>query len=261
MSSLVRWLGIAWLVAAASCGGGAGLQVDGGAAGRGGSTEAAGGRCGSTDASERGDPSDSSVGAVANDSGCPSAWSTVNPSGQPATCAVNGLICTYPEGQAECAPDGAVMKWATVGATSGCSEAAPKVGAGCSVPGLTCQYITGPPPLVSEFVTSYCCDGTRCAWAIEQGNGCPNGNTCGSIRASEYDQSCAVDSDCVTEPEGNFCGSNHCTNCAGAVVSVKAQALYEADLASKISTPFICPCPPGPSAVCNNGRCATGSPP
>lgn len=256
MRLLVRLLGIAWFVAAASCGGGAGLQVDGGAAGRGSSMTAAGGRCGST---ERGDPSDSSVGAVTNDSACPSAWSAVNPSGPPATCAVNGLICTYPEGQAECAPHGAVMKWATVGATSGCSETAPKVGAACSVPGLTCQFITGPPPLVSEFVTSYCCDGTRCAWAIEHGNGCPNGNTCGTIKASDYDQSCEVDSDCVAEPEGDFCGSNICTDCAGAVISVKAQAKYETDLNSKITTPFFCPCPSSPPAVCDHGKCGFGS--
>jgi hypothetical protein len=249
------------LAAIGGCGGGAGLQVDGGAAGRGGSTAAAAGRCGSTDASAVIDASDSSVTAVSNDPRCPSAWSSLwsrlPSTGFPATCLVNGLICTYPEGQGECAPDGAVLKWWTGGADPACSETAPKVGTACGVPGLSCGYITGPPTLESEFVTSYCCDGTRCTWAIEQGNGCPNGNICGTIKASDYDQSCTLDSDCVTEPEGNFCESNHCTNCAGAVISVKAQAQYEADLASKISTPFICPCPLGPSAVCNHGRCAT----
>jgi hypothetical protein len=43
------------------------------------------------------------------------------------------------------------------------------------------------------------------------------------------------------------------------VVSVAAQARYEADLASRISTPSICPCPPGPRAICKQGRCATAS--
>lgn len=259
MRSRFHPLALAWLLAAmGGCGGGAGLQLDGGGAGRGGSTAVAAGRCGSG-TSKGSDASDSSAAAVANDPRCPAAWSTVNPSGLPATCVVNGLICTFPEGQAECAPDGPTLKWWTDGATPGCSESAPKIGTACVVPGLTCQYITGPPGLVSEFVTSYCCDGTRCAWALEQGNGCPNGNTCGTIKTSDYDQSCTLDSDCVIEPEGNFCGSNHCTNCGGAVISVKAQAQYEADLASKISTPFLCPCPMGPSAICNHGRCATGS--
>ena len=98
------------------------------------------------------------------------------------------------------------------------------------------------------------------------GCGAPGGETacpaiecvqaCGTIMASDYDQSCATDADCVAEPEGDFCGVNTCTNCRNAVVSVKAQMQYESDLASKISTPSICPCPSGPTAVCNNGRCA-----
>jgi hypothetical protein len=218
----------------------------------------AGGKCSSPDASAGTDASDSSEEAASNDPRCPSAWSDVSPGGLPAACTINELICTYPEGQAECAPDGSVLKWATVGATAGCAETPPKVGIACGFPGLTCEYITGPPPLVSTFITSYCCDGTRCAWALQGSEGCPNGNTCGTIQASDYDQSCSVDSDCVLEPEGNFCEANTCTDCAGAAISVTAQAQYEADLASKISTPFICPCPLSLPAVCDNGRCTTG---
>jgi hypothetical protein len=218
---------------------------------------ASGGKCASADASV----GDSSVGVVSNDPQCPSAWASTSAGGVPATCTVNGLVCTYPEGQAECAPDGTVLKWWTDGSTPGCSETAPKAGTACSLPGTRCDYITGPPGLVSTFITSYCCDGSRCAWTIEQGGGCPNGNTCGKIQASDYDQSCSTDADCVTEPEGDFCQPNQCTDCAGAVVSVKAQAQYEADLASRISTPFICPCPLGPSAVCVHGKCTIGSAP
>jgi hypothetical protein len=82
---------------------------------------------------------------------------------------------------------------------------------------------------------------------------------CGTIMASDYDQSCATDADCVTEPEGDFCVPNRCTDCPNAVISVKAQAQYEADLASKIPKPSICPCPSGPIAVCNNGKCTAGT--
>jgi hypothetical protein len=196
---------------------------------------------------------------VSNDPRCPSTWSSLAPNGLPAICSVSGLICTYPEGQGECAPDGAALKWWTDGASPACSETAPKVGSACGVPGLICEYITGPPNGGSGFTTNYCCDGSSCAWTVQSGGGCPNGNTCGAIQASDYDQSCGTDSDCVVEPEGDFCVANRCTDCGNAVVSVKAQAQYEADLASKISVPFDCPCPSGPRAVCNHGKCATAS--
>jgi len=231
-------------------------RASGGASG-GTPNSGAGGKSSSPDASAGPDASDSSDEAASNDPRCPSAWSDVSPGGFPAACTINELICTYPEGQAECAPDGSVMKWWTVGATAGCAETPPKVGIACGSLGLTCEYITGPPGLVSAFITSYCCDGTRYAWAIQGSEGCPNGNTCGTIEASNYDQSCSVDSDCVLEPEGNFCEAG-CTNCAGAAISVNAQAQYEADLASRISTPLICPCPESLPAVCDNGKCTTG---
>jgi hypothetical protein len=51
----------------------------------------------------------------------------------------------------------------------------------------------------------------------------------------------STDADCVTELESEFCLPNRCTGCPNAVVSVKAQAQYEADLASKIPEPSTCP--------------------
>ena len=118
----------------------------------------------------------------------------------------------------------------------------------------------------SDCETDYCpaCGGGQTFVGCEE----PGGGTacaaiacahaCGTIMASDYDQSCASDADCVTVPEGDFCDANRCTDCPNAVVSIRAQAQYEADLASKISKPFTCPCPSGPTAVCNNGRCETG---
>jgi hypothetical protein len=220
-------------------------------------TLGAGGKCGTPDARASTDVSDSSAGAASNDPGCPATWSEIIPGGYPAICTSNGLICTYPQGQAECAPDGTVSKWATSGATPGCSETAPALGAACGSPGLSCQYITGTPDVA--FTTSYCCDGTRCAWALEGGNGCPNGNSCGAISTSDYDQSCTADADCVEEPAGDFCQQNKCTNCIGGAISTKAQAQYEADLASKITRSSLCPCPfPGP-ATCDRGKCVVGA--
>jgi hypothetical protein len=218
-------------------------------------TDGSGGKCGNSDAGGGIGVSDSSAGAASNDPGCPATWSEVSPGGLPATCSSNGLICTYPEGQAECGPDGSVLKWATAGATPGCGETAPTVGAACGSPGLTCEYITGPPD--GTFTTNYCCDGTRCAWTLQGSDGCPNGNICGSISVTDYDQSCNANSDCVLEPAGDFCQATTCTDCPGGAVSVKAQAQYEADLASKISTPRVCPCPGLQLAVCVAGQCWT----
>jgi len=218
--------------------------------------EGAVGKCGSpNDAASTAVP-DSSAGAPSNDPGCPATWSDVSPGGFPAVCGNSGLVCTYPQGQAECAPDGSTLKWATVGRANGCGETAPVVGGACGSPGLSCQYITGSPQDLSTYTTNYCCDGTRCAWTLQGSDGCPNGNTCGSISTSDYDQSCSTDADCVLEPEGDFC-TTECTDCASGVVSVKAQAQYEADLASKISTAILCPCSSGPRAACNQGRCTT----
>jgi hypothetical protein len=84
------------------------------------------------------------------------------------------------------------------------------------------------------------------------------GGVCGAISTSDYDQSCTADSDCVLEPSGDFCQSNHCSNCIGGAISVKVQAQYEADLASKISAPALCPCPSPHSPVCTQGKCAIG---
>ena len=108
-------------------------------------TLGAGGKCGGPDARASTNVSDSSAGVASNDPGCPAAWSEIVPGGYPATCTSNGLICTYPQGQAECDTAGSVSKWATSGATPGCGETAPVLGTACDSPGLSCQYITGPP--------------------------------------------------------------------------------------------------------------------
>lgn len=214
--------------------------------------EGGGGNCGGPDA---GSGIAASTAQVSNDARCPATWSATNPAGVPAACTTSGLVCSYPEGQAECALDGSTLKWWTVGATSGCGATAPAVGTACGSPGLLCEYITGPPD--GTFTTNYCCDGTRCSWTLEASRGCPNGNACGAIATSDYDQACSVDADCVMEPEGDFCDASQC-HCASGVISVSARAQYESDLARRTPTnSFACPCPAGPLPVCTEGRCAT----
>jgi hypothetical protein len=194
----------------------------------------------------------------ANDARCPSAWSDLSSQGYPVVCSVDGLICVYPEGQAECAPDGQVLKWWQVGLGTGCTEFPPTIDAACSSPGLMCSYITGPPGLVSTFMTAYCCDGNSLVWGI-QGSFCPNGHTCGTIQAADYDQSCSRDSDCFGVTVGDFCNAI-CVDCINAAINVAAESQYEADLESKnAGAAGVCPCPSPPPVTCKAGICNVGS--
>jgi hypothetical protein len=109
--------------------------------------------------------------------------------------------------------------------------------------------------------------------AIEAGLG-PDATPGCMIPASNYDQSCAADSDCVGVTPGNYCGSNPTCNCGGFTdaISVGALGQFNADVAKTPSGPQVtCPCPmtvvpPGTtSSVCckNNtcGVCTTVLPP
>jgi hypothetical protein len=201
---------------------------------------------------------DSGTGGATKDPSCPSDWSGLTNGGYPNGCTVNGVICWYPEGQAECSPLGSALKWWTKGQDANCSEFPPETGTKCDFPGSVCQYITGPPNGSPDFVTIYCCDGNDSAWDIRSGGGCPNGNVCGTIHAADYDQTCSKDSDCVGVVEGDLCTPNMCTNCTNAAVNAGAEAKYTADFASKDSTPLGCPCGSGPNIVCKSGLCSAG---
>ena len=202
----------------------------------------AGGTSGSTDAG----------------AGCPPWSALVDGQGYPVECTHSGLVCTYAEGQAECAPDGAVLKWWQVGRGQGCPERRPVDGSSCTSAGTTCGYISGLPS-ETDYVEDSCCDGNTHRWGPNPTNGCPNGNTCGTIAAAAYDQKCTVDSDCVLVTEGDLCQS-FCDNCSNATISASAQAQYQADFAMKSSTASrICPCAFIPAPVCKQGVCAMGS--
>lgn len=193
-----------------------------------------------------------------NDPRCPANWSDIVSGGDPQICSVNGLVCTFPDGQAECAPDGPRPKWSPIMRQRGCTELSPDADAGCCSPGLECSYITGPPISGAPSLTAYCCDGTSLRWGL-QGSFCPNGNTCGTITASDYDQSCSSDSDCVGVPEGDLCDPDLCIDCVGGAINVSAQSQYQADLQSKNSgAPMVCSCPMGPRVACNSGTCGVG---
>lgn len=80
---------------------------------------------------------------------------------------------------------------------------------------------------------------------------CDNHGSC-TLSASNYDQSCTQDSDCVAVFSGSFCSGNECA-CENAAINVSAQAQYEADFQSDHAPE--CPCPSPPPVACNHGSC------
>jgi hypothetical protein len=74
-----------------------------------------------------------------------------------------------------------------------------------------------------------------------------------SIAASDYDQSCVHDSDCLGIVEGNLC-DGRCTDCVNAAINVRDRAKYQSDFSSKVSKAVNCLCP-GAVVACNGGTC------
>jgi hypothetical protein len=74
-----------------------------------------------------------------------------------------------------------------------------------------------------------------------------------SISGSSYDQSCTQSSDCVVEPEGDYC-SGEC-GCAATAINVRAQTQYESDLNDTRGCSGYSPCPASGYPVCVHGTC------
>ena len=79
------------------------------------------------------------------------------------------------------------------------------------------------------------------------------------ISASNYDQSCNVDSDCVQVSAGDYCSTATC-HCGGSAINVRALAQFKADvsktpLGSGAVMGAICGCPCESGAVCRSGTC------
>jgi hypothetical protein len=80
-------------------------------------------------------------------------------------------------------------------------------------------------------------------------------SACGSIQASDYDQSCSTASDCVGVAEGDSCKGLFCIDCANAAINVSAAAQYEAEFKRKVGATIVCPCPIGITVTCDAGVC------
>jgi hypothetical protein len=81
---------------------------------------------------------------------------------------------------------------------------------------------------------------------------------CSPVLASDYDQSCMVDADCVAVGEVSSCPAFACDGCTTAGINKSAMAQYttafdQAFAAKEPGTGCRCPCESG--AVCRGGKC------
>jgi hypothetical protein len=84
---------------------------------------------------------------------------------------------------------------------------------------------------------------------------------CATIVASDYDQSCAVDTDCVEVSEVISCPPPPCVLCTISAINKSAAAQYNAIFASNFyaSSGPACSCPCEGPAICRGGKCQAGS--
>jgi hypothetical protein len=185
--------------------------------------------------------------------GCPPSWTDVTS----VPCTVDGQLCVYPEGEAVCRPlpENGGFGWALSTLRSGCSEYPPTQCEACSLPpGSFCIYTNGPE---AGAAVSYCCNGNTQQWELFPDGGCPNGKVCGTIHASDYDQTCTTSADCGLVTEGDTC-TLPCTACFNAAVNKTARPQYLSDFSSKVAFEKLCSCANLLHAVCDAGVCGIG---
>ena len=88
-----------------------------------------------------------------------------------------------------------------------------------------------------------------------------------TIQASDYDRSCAKDTDCTGVPEGNACEPSCAFGCANSPISVSALAKYMDDFGNtpvsmcpSLANPKHCNCPAELAPRCIDGTCEKGGP-
>ena len=85
---------------------------------------------------------------------------------------------------------------------------------------------------------------------------------CIVVLASDYDQSCVVDTDCVAVNEVRRCPITDCSGCLRKGVNKGAMAQYTAALSQDVSLEppgVVCHCPCEGPTVCREGKCLAAS--
>lgn len=79
------------------------------------------------------------------------------------------------------------------------------------------------------------------------------------VLASDYDQTCAADTDCVNVGEALTCPANNCSFCRIETVSMRASAQYRAAFSRAIAAipadADMCSCPDEGRPCCVRGKC------
>jgi hypothetical protein len=174
-------------------------------------------------------------------------------------CFLTGVMVT----QAELHWDGSSYPTSTCGAGASCYQPTfvppgQYVAHMCATPGTVSQSAGNPPVCVATGGLE-CVDVTfdLPGKNVVEGSLSDGNQVCGAIHAADYDQSCADDSDCVVETEGDFCQADVPTACNTAI-NVNAEKQYEADFVSRFSKPSGFACPPRVFAYCGAGMCRVG---
>jgi hypothetical protein len=101
------------------------------------------------------------------------------------------------------------------------------------------------------FVVHGSTETLRVLGAVEAG--VTGGSSCG-ISASNYDQSCTTDADCVAVYQGEVC-STECS-CPNAVINQRALAQYWTDFSKEDHKANVCDCALSPTPRCMGSICS-----
>lgn len=85
---------------------------------------------------------------------------------------------------------------------------------------------------------------------------------CHEIRASDYDQSCTTNADCIEVGQGDPCSGSCAFACASAAINRRAFGCYQVDVANagmNFTGTVTCNCPADFGACCRGGRCVDDS--
>ena len=167
------------------------------------------------------------------------------------TSSAAGVVDAAAEAEAAAVSDGAPVEAGDDGA---CTAA----GGRCVLTALT---VVGHARVAEcEFENSEACGpGAVCCLDMI----CAPDATAPIVQASDYDQDCAVDSDCVEIHVGNACSCDFSCALSPAAINMSALPEYTADVAKLPRLSCGCPPPPpplggaAPMACCVGGQCQT----
>jgi hypothetical protein len=168
-----------------------------------------------------------------------------------------GCSTTNGEGTPDAAdtPDAAAMSPESGGdaGEDASSTLCTAAGGQCLGGDLACTGVLGPQDCGGGG--SFCCVPN----AIGPGAGSCTGANVQLIQASNYDQSCTTDSDCIGVGLGNVCFKCD-IDCPNAAINRSAQAQYRTDVAHSPANDADCGCPTYPvGPCCIGGMCQFGS--